>query len=72
MRSMATRPHPLETSPAGQARSRRLCWIAIAFAVLLGGYVAALAWATRTVEAGVARSIQPLPQLIQDQPELGR
>lgn len=69
---MATRPHPLEDSPAGHARLRRLCWIAIASAVLLGAYVGTLAWATRTVEAGVVRSIQPLPALIQDQPELGR
>ena len=69
---MATRPHPLEASPAGQARLRRLCWIAIAISLLLGAYVAALSWATRTVEEGVVRSIQPLPALIQDQPELGR
>src|SRR5690606_5787763 len=46
LRSMATRPHPLEASPAGDARLRRLCWLAIAFALLLGAYVATLAWAT--------------------------
>jgi len=49
-----------------------LCWIAIASAVLVGAYAAALAWATRTVEAGVERSLQPLPALVQDRPELGR
>ena len=69
---MATRPGTLEHSPTGNARFRKLCWIAIASALLLGAYVGTLAWATRTVEAGVARSIQPLPALIQDRPDLGR
>jgi len=69
---MATRPGTFETSPGGDARMRKLCWIAITIALLLGAYVATLAWATRTVEAGVARSIQPLPALIQDRPDLGR
>jgi hypothetical protein len=69
---MATRPSTFETPSAGDARLRKFCWIAIAFALLLGAYVGTLAWATRTVEAGVARSIQPLPALIQDRPELGR
>jgi hypothetical protein len=69
---MATRPDTLRHAPALDARLRKLCWIAIVCAVLLGAYVATLAWATRTVEAGVARSIQPLPALIQDRPELGR
>ena len=59
-------------SPTGDARLRKLCWVAIACALLLGAYAGTLAWATRTVEAGVARSIQPLPALIQDRPELGR
>jgi hypothetical protein len=68
---MATRPH-FESPSADDARLRKLCWIAITCAVLLGAYAATLAWATRTVEAGVARSIQPLPALIQDRPELGR
>ena len=71
-RSMATRPSTFETPSTGDARLRKFCWIAIAFALLLGAYVGTLAWATRTVEAGVARSIQPLPALIQDRPELGR
>jgi len=70
--SMATRPGTFESSPTGSARMRKLCWFAIAFALMLGAYVGTLAWATRTVEAGVARSIQPLPVMIQDRPDLGR
>lgn len=62
----------LHRTPALDARLRKLCCIAIVCAVLLGAYVATLAWATRTVEAGVVRSIQPLPALIQDRPDLGR
>lgn len=69
---MSTRSDSLDTRPAGDARRRRLCWIAIVAAVLTAVYVGALAWATRTVEAGVERSIQPLPALIQDRPDLGR
>jgi len=70
---MATRPTHFErTSPDHDVRLRKLCWLAIACAVLLGVYVGALAWATRTVEAGVERSIQPLPVMLQDKPELGR
>lgn len=71
-RSMATRPGTFEHSPTGDARLRKLCWIAITFALLLGAYAGTLAWATRTVEAGVARSIQPLPAMVQDRPDLGR
>ena len=69
---MATRPSSIEHPSAGDARLRKLCWMAIALAVLLGTYAGTLAWATRTVEAGVERSIQPLPVMLQDQPELGR
>lgn len=71
-RPMATRPDNFDTGPAGDSRRRRLCWIALAVAVLLGAYVATVAWATRTVEAGVERSLQPLPAMVQDRPELGR
>ncbi len=70
---MATRPTHFErTSQDDDVRLRKLCWLAIACAVLLGVYVGALAWATRTVVAGVERSIQPLPVMLQDKPELGR
>jgi hypothetical protein len=68
---MATTPRGLAnlTAPAArEARLRRWCLLAILGALLLGTYVGALAWATRTVEAGVARSIQPLPALVRDRP----
>jgi hypothetical protein len=35
---------------------------------VLGVYVGALAWVTQRVEAGVERSIQPLPAAMQDHP----
>ena len=62
-RAIDHRPVPLQ-----EARLRRWCLLAILGAVLLGVYVGLLAWATRTVEAGVERSIQPLPAVIQDRP----
>lgn len=69
---MATPRSHLEHTPAADARMRKVCWIAITIALLLGAYAATLSWATRTVEAGVERSIQPLPAMIQDRPDLGR
>lgn len=59
---------PVTPASITEARLRRWCLLAILGALLLGVYVGALAWATRTVEAGVARSIQPLPALIRDRP----
>lgn len=38
-------------------------------AVLLGAYAGALGWATRTVDARVQASIQPLPVLMRDRPD---
>jgi len=35
-------------------------------AILLGAYASALSWVTKRVEAGVERSIQPLPVVMQD------
>ena len=50
------------------ARVRRLCVIAIAVAVLLAAYAGGVAWVTRLAEAGVDRSLQPLPALVRDHP----
>jgi hypothetical protein len=69
---MATHPHAIGQALAlRDAHVRRLCWLAIAAAVLLGGYAGTLAWVTRAVEAGVQRSIQPLPVLMRDRPDGG-
>ena len=57
-----------QTGAVPEARLRRWCVLAILGAVLLGVYVGTLAWATRQVEAGVERSIQPLPAVIRDRP----
>jgi hypothetical protein len=57
-----------KSAPADDARLRRWCVLAIVGAILLGIYVATLSWATRQVEAGVDRSLQPLPAVIQDRP----
>jgi hypothetical protein len=69
---MATlHPHALRIRTAGridEARIRRWCMLAIVAAVLLAAYAGGLAWATRTVEAGVDRSLQPLPELVREQP----
>lgn len=71
---MAAHPHSFrETAhprvrPALDARARRWCWMALAGAMLLAVYVGSLAWAARELEAGVARSIQPLPALMHDNP----
>jgi len=59
---MATRPDIPEV------RIRRLSWLAIVAAVLLGAYVAGVNWAARTVEAGVQASIQPLQVMTRDRP----
>lgn len=62
---MATRPNAFRQD----ARVRRWCWWAIVAAVLLGAYAGALGWATRTVDARVQASIQPLPVLMRDRPD---
>lgn len=62
--------HPHALTPAAQhdARIRRWCVLAIAAAVLLAAYAGAVAWVTQQVEAGVERSLQPLPTLVRDKP----
>jgi hypothetical protein len=40
--------------------------LSLVVAIVLGVYVGALAWVTQRVEAGVERSIQPLPVVMQD------
>lgn len=67
---MATlRPHALTPAhPDDGARVRRWCVLAIVAAVLLGTYVAGVAWVTRQVEAGVDRSLQPLAEVVRDRP----
>lgn len=71
LRAMAPHPHAmetrvLETDAARSARHRRWWWLSLAVVVVLGVYAGALAWVTRRVEAGVERSIQPLPVVMQD------
>jgi hypothetical protein len=66
---MATlHPHALVPAAREDARVRRWCVLAIAAALLLGAYAGGLAWVTHQVEAGVDRSLQPLPTLVHDQP----
>ncbi len=67
---MALHSHAIEhdTPAIREARLRRWCLLAILGAMLLGVYAGTLAWATRQVEAGVERSIQPLPVVIRDRP----
>lgn len=67
---MALHSHAIEhdTAAIREARLRRWCLLAILGAMLLGVYAGTLAWATRQVEAGVERSIQPLPVVIRDRP----
>ena len=75
---MATHPHMLHDAhprihavqerALHDARARRWCWLALTGAVLLALYVGGLAWAAREVEAGVARSVQPLPLVMHDNP----
>jgi hypothetical protein len=73
---MALHPHALHDQDLGDeaarsAKHRRLCWAALVVAILLGAYAGALAWVTKRVEAGVERSIQPLPVMMQDRPPDG-
>ena len=71
LRAMALHPHALdtralETDAARSARHRRWWWLSLAVVIVLGVYAGALTWVTRRVEAGVERSIQPLPAAMQD------
>jgi hypothetical protein len=71
LRAMALNPHALDTralqtDAARSARHRRWWWLSLAVVIVLGVYAGALAWVTRRVEAGVERSIQPLPAAMQD------
>lgn len=66
---MALQTRAIEhTTAIREARLRRWCLLAILGAMLLGVYVGTLSWVTRQVEAGVERSIQPLPVLMRDLP----
>lgn len=67
---MATlHPHALQSRDRDEdARIRRWCVLAIAAAVLLAAYAGGLAWVMHQVEAGVDRSLQPLPALLHEQP----
>lgn len=57
----------LHAQLARRAARRRRGWRRLlAFALVLGLYAGALAWLTRQVEAGVERSLQPLPVLLHD------
>jgi hypothetical protein len=73
LRAMALHPHALEnsaleTDAARSAKHRRWWWLSLVVAVVLGVYAGTLAWVTQRVEAGVERSIQPLPVVMQDRP----
>lgn len=73
---MALHPHAIHDPTLGEeaarsAKHRRLWWAALAIALLLGAYAATLAWVAERVEAGVERSIQPLPVVMQDRPPDG-
>jgi predicted double-glycine peptidase len=68
---MALHPHALEnrvleTEAARSAKYRRWWWLSLVVAIVLGVYAGTLAWVTKRVEAGVERSIQPLPVVMQD------
>ncbi|TAK39116.1 MAG: hypothetical protein EPO30_06310 [Lysobacteraceae bacterium] len=72
---MDTQPAPLHRHPRDplapdplEARARRLCWLALAGAMLLALYVGSLAWAARELGAGVASSLQPLSATLRDNP----
>ena len=66
---MALHPHAMETDAARSAKHRRWWWLSLAVVIVLGVYAGALAWVTKRVEAGVERSIQPLPVAVQDRPQ---
>ena len=68
---MALHPHALEnrvleTEATRSAKYRRWWWLSLVVAIVLGVYAGTLAWVTKRVEAGVERSIQPLPVVMQD------
>jgi hypothetical protein len=65
---MALHPHAMETDATRTAKHRRWWWLSLAVVIVLGVYAGALAWVTKRVEAGVERSIQPLPVAVQDRP----
>jgi hypothetical protein len=66
---MATlHPHALTSAARDDARIRRWCVLAIAGAILLAAYAGGIAWVAHQLEAGVDRSIQPLPALVRDRP----
>ena len=73
---MATHPDmirpldPPRTQGLRDARVRRWCWFALAGALGLALYVGSLSWAARELEAGVERSIQPLPVMLRDNPAI--
>jgi len=68
--AMATLPpHALPPASREDARIRRWCVLAIAAALLLAAYAGGIAWVTHQLEAGVDRSIQPLPTVIRDRPD---
>ena len=60
---MATQPQHLFEAP--QPRPKRMRTIGLAVALFLGLYAVGLAVVTRYVEAGVEKSIQPLPVVMQ-------
>lgn len=66
--ALRTRAIEHDTAAIREARLRRWCLLAILGAMLLGVYVGTLSWVTRQVEAGVERSIQPLPVVMPDRP----
>ena len=70
LRAMALHPHALETraleTDAARSAKHRRWWLSLAVVIVLGVYAGALAWVTQRVEAGVERSIQPLPVAVQD------
>ena len=66
---MATmHPFPPTGTARDDARVRRWCILAIEAALLLAAYVAGVAWVTDQLEAGVDRSLQPLPAVVRDRP----
>ena len=66
MHPHAIRTRAIDTEAARSLRQRRRWWLLLVVAILLGAYASALSWVTKRVEAGVERSIQPLPVVMQD------